>query len=393
VALYRDEVAVVKDNVGDNKEARLKAVQVLVEGLKLRAMHEAAEEINHALDQPMDSKEFARSVEKASREYTRYIRDWRIIRQEIDTRGSGERIKLSVYFVIDKVLLRKALVGGRAIIPVARYRTYVELYWNVPDKEISPEVIDIVLENVEDYLAKTGYEVVQFEQIKGKLVKLLRAEKSATGELFSQNELARFKANLDLRNIDQKFVNGKQILADYADLLFGVTINTVEVTKDKMLRVRLTINATLFERGKWVSMATADRSAMIPFVRGSTDNLIVVAKHATQGAISDLEPKVRRKLARRKAIGDVNALAIRDFALVFQQMDRDEFAATTRRLRESDRWKYNGADAQTRTIRLGYAGQIDNLADHVETYLEEAGIYVGAPDYSETNNHIMFNAK
>jgi len=322
--------------------------------------------------------------------------DWKITRQVVETRGplsvQPETVKLSAYFRIDKKLLKNALVSGRAITTVAKYRTYIELFWNVPDKDIHPEVVDTVLANVEDYFAQKGYEVVQFEQIKGDLVQLLKKEGRKTDDLLSEDEIERFKANLELRNIDRKFMNGKRILADYADLLIGVTIKAVE-QRGGMIHVRVATDATLFERGRWVTLAHSEETGTMPFVRGSTDNLTEIAKRATTKMSANLEPKIRKKLATRKAVEEIQTGEVRDFVLMFKNMDKDQFAKTKGLLRSGSKWQYKGADMPTRTVHLGYEGRIDSLAERLEIYLEGAGLNLGLGEYSTSGNKILFGVK
>ena len=119
--------------------------------------------------------------------------------------------------------------------------------------------------------------------------------------MYAKDELKRFKANLELRNIDKNFVNGKRILADYADLLVGVTVNIVEVQNNE-LTVKMTSNATLFEQGQWLKLASSDDVKTVPHVRGSTENLVDVAKQVILAISKDLEPKVRKQLGQRKSV-------------------------------------------------------------------------------------------
>ena len=396
VATYNNYRMDVPAAIRDRDEARKQTIQKAINDLKIRAFNEAADDVNHALAQPMEKDEFERAVAKAGKDYPNFIMDWKITSQVVETRGplsvQPETVKLSAYFRIDKRLLKKALIEGRAITTVAKYRTYIELFWNVPEKEIHPEVVDTVLASVEDYFAQKGYEVVQFEQIKGDLVHLLKKEGRKTDDLFSKNELKRFKANLELRNIDKKFVNGKRILADYAELLIGATIKAVE-QRAGMVHIRVATDATLFERGRWVTLAHSEQTASMPFVRGSTDNLTEVARRAATKMSANLEPKIRKKLALRKTVEEIRTGEARDFALVFKNMDKDRFARAQRLLMAGSKWEYKGADFPARTVHLAYEGRIDSLAERVEIYLEGAKLGLGVPEYSTSGNKIMFGVK
>lgn len=393
VATYNNYRMDVPEAIRDRDEARKQAIQKAINDLKIRAFTEAADDVNHALAQPMEKDEFERAVAKAGKDYPNFIMDWKITSQVVETRGplsvQPETVNLSAYFRIDKRLLKKALIEGRAITTVAKYRTYIELFWNVPEKEIHPEVVDTVLKTVEDCFAQKGYEVVQFEQIKGGLVHLLKKEGRKTDDLFSKNELKRFKANLELRNIDRKFVNGKRILADYAELLIGATIKAVE-QRAGMIHIRVAIDATLFERGRWVTLAHSEQTASMPFVRGSTDNLTEVARRAATKISANLEPKIRKKLALRKTVEEIRTGEARDFALVFKNMDKNRFARAQRLLMAGSKWEYKGADFPARTVHLAYEGRIDTLAERVEIYLEGANLGLDVPEYSTSGNRIVF---
>ncbi|MEA1873150.1 MAG: hypothetical protein U9N51_01815 [Bacteroidota bacterium] len=386
----------VPEAIKDRDEARKQTVQKAINDLKMMAFQEAAEDVNHSLAQPMEKDEFERAVAGAAKNYPNFIMDWKITRQVVETRGplsvQPETVKLSAYFRIDRRLLKKALFSGRAITPVAKYRTYVELFWNVPGKDIHPEVVDTVLATVEDYFAQKGYEVVQFEQIKGDLVRLLKKEGKKTDDLFSKDEIERFRANLELRNIDRKFVNGKSILADYANLLIGVTIKAVE-QRSGMIHVRVASDATLFERGRWVSLAHSEQTASIPFVRGSIDQLTAVSGRAATKMSSKIEPKIRKKIALRKTVEEIRTGEARDFVLMFKDMNKDRFSKIKGLLRNGSKWEYKGADFPSRSIHLGYEGRIDSLAERVEIYLDGANLNLSAPEYSANGNKILFGVK
>jgi hypothetical protein len=363
----------------------------LVNELKLKALNEAADEVNHALAQPMDFDEFNRAIRKANKNSSDYISDWRLTNQVVDQRetysGTIESIRLSGWFSIDKTKLRRALIKDRAIITVAKYRTYVEALWNVKDKDVNPEVMNVVIGNIEDQFSQSGYEIVEFERIKGDLVELMN--KDEVSGIYSNNELERFIANLELRNIDSKFENGKRILADYADLLIGVTINSMEVS-NRMMKVRLTVNATLFENGEWMKLASTDRTGSIPYVRGDTESLIAVAKRVALSAAESLEKKARKQISLRKTIEIIKLDEEREFTLVFNTIDAGSFRTLRKAIKGGSNWTYKGADPQRKIIRLGYRGQIDGLSDAVEDFLVDTGIKPGIPEFSSGRNRIIF---
>lgn len=387
IASFNNVTKRVPDDAVNHKDTITK----LVNELKLKALNEAADEVNHALAQPMDFDEFNRAIRKANKNYLKYISDWKLTDQGVDQHktysGTVESVRISVWFEVDKVKLRRALVESRAITTVAKYRTYVEAFWNVEDKDVNPEVMSVVIGNIEDQFSQSGYEVVEFERIKGDLVELLN--KDEVSGIYSSNELERFNANLALRNIDSKFENGKRILADYADLLIGVTINSMEV-KNRMMKVRLTVNATLFENGEWMKLASTDQTGSIPYVRGDTESLIAVAKRVALSAAVNLEKKARKQISLRKTKESIRLDEEREFTLVFNAVDSGSFSALRKTIKGGSNWVYKGADSQRKIIRLGYRGQIDGLSDAVEDFLVDTGVKPGVPEFSRGRNRIIF---
>ncbi|MBN2209110.1 MAG: hypothetical protein JW759_07425 [Candidatus Coatesbacteria bacterium] len=266
------------------------------------------------------------------------------------------------------------------------YRTYVELYWSSSAREVDPDVCDIVLQNIENFFSERGYRVVQFEQIKGKLMRMLQGKGKNMDDLYSQDELASYKANLELRDLfHNKFVNGKQVLADYADLLIGVTFNSVELTPERILNVRLTINATYFDRGEWVSVAASDETGSIPYI--GDNSFIEVSKQVALQICADLEPKVCWKIPDIQKI----TRAPRDIRVVFKDFTVQEFMQMMQRLQGAGSWEQTGSSTQERAIYLRYEGGKDALASLIYTSLQNAGFNVAAPEYSNDGKMVMFS--
>ena len=387
IASFNNVTKRVPDDAVNHEATRTK----LVNELKLKAINEAADEVNHALSQPMDFDEFNRAIRKANKNFSDYISEWKLTNQVVDQKntylGTTESIRLSGWFAVDKTKLRRALVDGRAITTVAKYRTYVEAFWNVEDKDVNPEVMNVVIGNIEDQFSQSGYEVVEFERIKGDLVELLNRDE--VSGIYSSNELERFNANLELRNIDSKFENGKRILAEYADLLIGVTINSMEVS-NRMMKVRLTVDATLFENGEWMKLASTDHTGSIPYVRGDTEGLIAIAKRVALSAAADLEKKARKQISLRKTKESIKLNEEREFALVFNTIDSNSFSALRKTVKNGSDWVYKGADPKNKIIRLGYRGQIDGLSDAIEDFLSGSSLKLGTPEFSSGRNRIIF---
>ena len=421
VAVFRDHEVEVPSDVQDKNAARKRAARDAVEALKLQAFNEAALDINHQLAQPMDPGEFERAVEKTAANFRHYVIDFKWIDDpQVITRGdystAPESLRLSLYFQVDRKALRKALVSERAITLVARYRTFVELYWNVPGKfeDFPPEMIKettaTVLENIEDFFSQKDYEIVEFENIRGELMKLLmEQEAGGIGEddLYSQDEHTRLQSNLALRSIsnwssegvswkaqqgsESQFEFGKRILADYADLLIGATINSIEPSSDgRQVTLRLTVNATLFERGEWVKLASVDAARSIPYEPGSVNLIIEGGKLLAEQLAAELEPRIKHKLARRKAAEEVLTGTEQVFIVVFKGASKQQFAEIKSRLVDSNRWEYKSTDVRKRTARIAFEGSIDNFADRLEMFLSGAGLNVGLPEYVSSQRRIIF---
>ena len=422
VAVFRDHEVEVPSDVQDKNAARKRAARDAVEALKLEAFNKAALDINHQLAQPMDPGEFERAIAKTAANFRHYVIDFKWIDDpQVITRGdystAPESLRLNLYFQVDRKALRKALVSERAITLVARYRTFVELYWNVPGKfeDFPPEMIkettSTILENIEDYFSQKDYEIVEFENIQGELIKLLmehEAEGISEDDLYSQDEHTRLQSNLALRNISSwnpdsklswkaqegsqsQFEFGKRILADYADLLIGVTINSIEPSSDgRQVTLRLTVNATLFERGEWVKLASADAARSIPYEPGSVNLIIEGGKLLAQQLAAELEPRIKHKLARRKAAEEVLTGTEQVFIVVFKGASKQQFAKIKSRLADSSRWEYKSTDVRKRTARIAFEGSIDKFADRLEMFLSGAGLNVGLPEYVSSQRRIIF---
>jgi hypothetical protein len=394
VAVFKDYIMEVAEDVKDRDAARNRAKDDAVEHFRGLAIRQAAEAINQKLAQPVDSGKFKKVIDKAEVDHSLYISEFKWIKPPlVISRGSystaPESLRLSAYFKVDVNALKDVLIEDRAIAMVAQYRTYIEVFWNVPDKEVNREVVMTTVETIEDNFRQAGYEVVEFERIRGDLVDLLKAEGEEVEDLYANDELKRFKANLELRNIDKRFESGKRILADYADLLVGVTLNSIEVL-DGNLTVRVTTNATLFEKGEWQKLAHADNAMTIPHVPGSTDNLIGLAKKVTLNSLAELEPKVQTQLALREQRGKQIKTTSREFSLVFSGVDKTLFDDIRRRLMKGSKWEYQTADFKQRAVYVNYKGNPDTLSDMVQMYLEGADIDIGVGEFAAGRNKIIF---
>jgi hypothetical protein len=385
----------VPDQVLDRDVARQKALVAAVDQFRKKALNEAAAYINQRLSQPVDNAKMGEVIAAAAANHSLYLKPIKWIGNPlVVTRGTystePETLRMSAFLEVDQNALQQKLIADRAITLVGKYRTYVELFWNVPDKEVHPEVVATVVETIEDKLRQDGYEVVEFERIKGDLVALLESSEGKDADLYATDELQRFKANLALRNIDNRFENGKRILAEYADLLVGATINAIDV-KSGELSIRTTVNATYFSQGEWHKLASASAVMSAPHIRGSTENLLDVAIQSTAKAVTDLKPRLKRQLGLRKDREKLLINQAREFSLYFGTADKDSFVEITRHLRQASKWQYKSADFKTRTVFITFAGAIDNLSDLIQLYLEGAGLKISVGEYSSGSNRIVFD--
>ncbi len=395
VGVYKDYKIEVPQGLESKKEARQVALDKVRKSFRKDALEQAAADISKRLAQPINEQAMAKALSAASKDESAYIGESRWIGQPmVVTRGTysttPETLRLSAYVTVNRDALQNLLIEDRVITIVGKYRTYVELFWNVPDKDINPEVVQTLIATVEDDLRTEGYEVVEFERIKGDLVTLLKNSTEGEEELYSEDELVRFKANLALRNIDSRFENGKRILADYADLVFGVTINTIEVIGNQT-NVRVTIDATYFSQGEWMKLASSDSAIKMPYVEGSQDHLISTVKRAAGNALAGVKPKVQSQLALRTDREELNVTQDREFTVVFKSSTKEHFGKIKKRLSQGSKWGYKRADFKSRSVYVSFKGNIDSLSDMVQMYLEGAGLDPGMGEYSSGVNRILFS--
>jgi hypothetical protein len=120
-------------------------------------------------------------------------------------------------------------------------------------------------------------------------------------------------------------------------------------------------------------------------------NLIIEgSKKLSRQLAADLEPKIKHKLARRKAAEAILTETEQVFIVVFKDASKEIFTKIKRRLMDGTRWVYQGTDVPNRTVRIAYEGSIDNFADRIEMFLSGAGLEVGLPEYASSQRRIIF---
>jgi hypothetical protein len=120
-------------------------------------------------------------------------------------------------------------------------------------------------------------------------------------------------------------------------------------------------------------------------------NLIIEGgKLLAQQLAAELEPKIKHKLARRKAAEEVLTGTEQVFIVVFKGASKQQFAKIKSRLADSSRWEYKSTDVRKRTARIAFEGSIDKFADRLEMFLSGAGLNVGLPEYVSSQRRIIF---
>jgi hypothetical protein len=419
VAVFRDEETKLATDIEDRDVAIKRAARKAVGALKKVAFQQAADDIKHRLDQKTDDEEFDRAVAKASQNFQSYILEMKIFESTVSKRSdystAAETLRFSVYFVVDTKDLQKDLIAGRGITDVGRKRTYVELYWNFPGKkesfpaEMIEETTKAIVENVQDYFLMKNYEIVEFERIQNDLIKLAQqaeVEGISEDDVSSQDKYDRLMSSINLRNISNWSTGkakegsrsqhevGNDILADYAELLISATINAIEENKqERTLTVRQTIKAKVFERGEWIPVGMADGFSTKPTSGTPKINFIVeMNKNLARKLATELEPKISHKLARRKIAEELITQGEREFTVVFKGLTKRQFSKIRRLMMKSNRWEYKATEVSNRLVRVSFEGGIDKFVIGMEDMFDDAGEYVGIPDYKSNESKIIFDA-
>jgi hypothetical protein len=139
VGFYQDYTIEVPDDLETKEKARQSALNDAVSAFKQTALKEAASEIARRLAQPTNEGQIARVLDDAYKQESRFIREFGWVTQpSVLTRGTfstaPETLKISAYVSVDQEALQRLLIAEKVITIVGKYRTYVELFWNVPDK-------------------------------------------------------------------------------------------------------------------------------------------------------------------------------------------------------------------------------------------------------------------
>ena len=407
IAVFRDHEEDVDTAVEDTTYAREKAARIGVEKLKKQAFNQAAEVLRDKLPK-MTDEEYKKAIEKADRRFLEFIKSYEWIDEPMAFKRSGnttapEGVRLNIYFLVDLDALKKVLLSESLMAEAVKLKTYVELYWNAPkdDLEMFPpdfleEMTATVIQNVEDQLSRTGYRVTEFEKVKGDLQALmLEAEtEEVKDDAGAEDELSRLMLNLKLRNLSQsKFEGGKRLLSEYADLLIGVAFNTIELSGDgRKITIRLTVDATLFERGtteEWVKLASSDDKQILPFRPGNTNLLIEAGKLLSEKVTSDLLPKIKDKLVSRAVTEDIILEGEQTYVIKFPDVSKDHFRAIKKIIKNGSEWERKAAKTKQRELSYAYEGGIINFEEELRDLLENEDYEVEDISYKTGDNRLV----
>ena len=409
VAVFRDHDEDVDSDVQDKDSARKKAVRIGVEKLKQLAFEQAANDLRGNLPQ-MEDDEYEKAVEKANRNYVDFIKDYKWIDEPKTVTRSGnttapEGVRLNIYFVVDLDALKKALLSGSLMAEAVKLKTYVEFYWNIPPSELEDagydpafleEMTATVIQNVEDQFSRTGYRILEFEKIQGDLEALMLEAKTKgldDDDAGAKDEYSRLMLNLELRNLSQsKFKAGKRLLSENSDLLIGVAINAIELSQDfKKVTVRLTVDATLFEREtteEWVKLASSDSHRTIPF-RGDLSPIIEVGKLLSGTVVTDLLPKIRQKLVKRAATEDIVLKGEQTYIVAFPGTSNKVFKGIKKLIKEESEWERKKASTKKRELSYLYTGGIENFVEELEELLEDNDYEIRSASHKTGDNRVV----
>jgi hypothetical protein len=87
---------------------------------------------------------------------------------------------------------------------------------------------------------------------------------------------------------------------------------------------------------------------------------------------------------------DIQHGETRHFELIFKYINRQQFLEIRSLLMKGETWEFKNADVDNRTINLAYVGAIDDLAEKIGNYLEDANLGPKMTDYSKRGNRILF---
>lgn len=392
---FKDEFVIItlQDEVKFKKKEEAKALKDMEDRLSRESVQKVLDKIIRDVSKgelKINHSEISNTILE---NYIHYVKDIKVLKLEKEKRFLRRGIlrkKFEIIVYKDKIrkeLLQESFVLGDLL----KYDIYVELYWAAKDHDLDPEVIDISKENVKKILINQGFSLVDFSAVRDRILKLKMADREDLSEV-DVEQLDEFEKNLAITQVS-RYERGLAILADYAQVLVGVTIRNIEVIND-MTNIDLALEAYLIEGGKRREIAKVDEHNAAPHVVGSKQLLLILMEETAQKGAKDLATQMRTFLLKKsKTESFVTEKTSRRRRINFPDASPDEFYNMKRAIKDNEQWEFKSADTADLTIEVEYVGLIDNLADQLYDVLKSGGFAVGTPEYTNSRNTVTFRKK
>lgn len=390
--VFKDEFAVITVK-GEAKFKRGKEAKVLSD-MKEQKSKEAVQRVLDKIMKDTSKDELKINHSEISSEimenYRHYVEGIKTVDTDTEKKFFRKSIlKKEFEITILKDKIRKELLQSSMVLgDLMKYDIYVELYWAAKDHDLDPEVIDISKENVKKILINQGFGLVDFSAVRDRILKLKLADRDDLSQI-DVEQLDEFEENLAITQVS-RYERGIAILADYVQVLVGVTIRNVEIIND-MANIDMALEAYLIEGGKRREIAKVDEHNSAPYVSGSKQLLLILAEETAQKGAKDLALQMRTYLLKKsKTENFITEKTARRWRVIFPGSSQDEFYKMKRTIKDSQQWDFKGADTAELTIEVEYVGLIDDLADQLYDTLKGGGFSVSAPEYTNNRNTIAF---
>lgn len=393
--VFKDEFAII--TVASETEFKKgKQADATIE-LEVNKSKEAVQKVLDKIINTSSKGELKTNIDEVTNEimanYRHYVKEIKVLKTAIEKKGfRRSALKNEYEITIFKDKIRKELLQTSMVLgDLMKYDIYVELYWAAKDHDLDPEVIDISKENVKKILINQGFSLIDFSAVRDRILKLKMADRDDLSEI-DVEQLDEFEKNLAITQIS-RYEKGLAILADYAQVLVGVTIRNIEVVND-MVNIDLALEAYLIEGGKRREIAKVDEHNTAPHVAGSKQLLLILTEETAQKGAKDLALQMRTYLLKKsKTESFVTEKTSRRRRINFPDASSDEFYNMKRAIKDNEQWEFKSADTADLTIEVEYVGLIDNLADQLYDVLKSGGFAVGTPEYTNSRNTVTFRKK
>lgn len=326
--------------------------------------------------------------------YRSYIKETTVLTKGYDRIGRGRfNLRMEIKYIILNDEIRKELLQKLqgAVSDIIKYDAYVELYWASKKSELDPDFVDVCKENVKKMLINQRFNIVDFSAIRDHILKLKLADRADLAGM-DLDQLDEFEKDFAISQVS-RYDTGLSILAEYAQLLVGVTIRNIEIVNN-MVNIDLAMEAYLIEAGKRHEIAKVDEHSSAPYVPGSKQVLLVLAEETAQKGAKDLALQMRSYLLKKAKRQDVVATkTFRLWRLKFQGTTEEEFYNIKVELKKCKDWVFKNADTADRTVEVEYVGLVDDLADQVYSLISSKAFPLSVPEYTNEQNIITYRKK